>query len=189
MSTKPQLRREIEARRKALEPQELEAMSSQITANIGKLAAFHSAKTVALYKAIPGEVNLETFFQNCWNLGKTTCIPIFNPTSKTYDMAVVSEETDYKTGHYGIKEPCSPTLVSMKSIDLIAVPGVAFDSQGNRLGRGGGYYDRLLDGFSGFSAAVAFDFQILNQIPCDAHDRPVQAIVTPSEIINVLNER
>jgi 5-formyltetrahydrofolate cyclo-ligase len=189
MNTKPQLRREIEALRKTLEPGEIETMSSKIIANTEKLEPFHSAKIVALYKAIPGEVNLDALFQTCWNLGKTTCIPIFNAISKIYEMAIVSKETDYKTGHYGIKEPSSPTLTPIKSIDLIAVPGMAFDPHGNRLGRGGGYYDRLLNGFSGFSVAVAFDFQILNQIPCDAHDRPVQAIVTPSEIINVLNER
>jgi 5-formyltetrahydrofolate cyclo-ligase len=185
MSPKSNLRREIEPLRKALGPDEIDAMSSKIIANVKKLDAFRSAKMVGLYRAIAGEVNLDALFPICWDLGKETCIPLFNPISKVYEMALVTEETVYKTGHYGIQEPCSPTLTSTTSIDLIAVPGVAFDAKGNRLGRGGGYYDRLLDGFSGFSAAVAFDFQIIPEVPYDAHDKSVQAIVTHSNLINV----
>jgi 5-formyltetrahydrofolate cyclo-ligase len=77
----------------------------------------------------------------------------------------------------------------MESIELMAVPGVAFDRNGNRLGRGGGYYDRLLAGFSGLSAGVSFDFQLFPQIPSEPHDIPVDTIVTEFGIINVLNER
>jgi 5-formyltetrahydrofolate cyclo-ligase len=133
-------------------------------------------------------VNLGPLFSKCWKLGKRTCIPLFNAKLKIYEMAEVSSETQYRIGHYGIKEPLSPTPFPMNQIDLIAVPGVAFDRAGNRLGRGGGYYDRLLDGFPGVSVAVAFSFQILHQIPHEAHDRPVDSLITEREIIKRLNE-
>ncbi|MCK4565367.1 MAG: 5-formyltetrahydrofolate cyclo-ligase [Verrucomicrobia bacterium] len=183
--TKQQLRTEIAAKRKALEPEWLEPASARVVENFQALDAFQSAKTVALYIAIGGEVNLETLFPTCWKLDKRTCIPVFNEGTKLYEMAEIADDTPCRIGHYGIREPISPTLVSMEQIDLIAVPGVAFDPQGNRLGRGGGHYDRLLDGFSGDAAAVAFDFQILPGIPTDAHDKPVQCIATESKILNI----
>ena len=188
MTAKVQLRREIAEKRKALDGQWQETASARIVENIQTLDAFQSSETVALYMAITGEVNLDALFFKCRELGKRTCIPIFNASSNIYEMAEVSAKTQYRIGHYGIREPITPFLVSMDAIDLIAVPGVAFDRTGNRLGRGGGYYDRLLEGFSGFSTAVAFDFQIRSHIPCEAHDKPVDTLVTETEIINVLNE-
>lgn len=189
MTTKAQLRREIAEKRKALDFQWLETASARIVEKVQTLDAFQPSETVALYMAIAGEVDLDALFSKCWGLGKRTCIPVFNAASNIYEMAEVSGKTQYRIGNYGIREPISPSLVSMGEIDLIAVPGVAFDRNGNRLGRGGGYYDRLLEGFSGFSAAVAFDFQIFSHIPYEAHDKPVDALVTETEIVNVLNER
>ncbi len=188
MSTKAQLRLEIEARCRVLNLQWLTAASTRIVENFQTLEAFTPARTVALYKAIDGEVNLDLLFSSCWNAGKRTCIPIFNAAEKIYEMAEVTAETHYSTGHYGIQEPLSSALVSMDQIDLIAVPGVAFDRAGNRLGRGGGYYDRLLAGFSGIAAAVAFNFQILPTIPAEAHDKPVDLLVTETKINVVHNE-
>ena len=185
MASKQGIRHEIAAKRKALETEWLETTSARVVENFQALAAFQSAKTVALYMAIGGEVNLETLFPTCWELGKRTCIPVFNERSKLYEMAEIAADTPCRTGRYGIREPISPSLVSMDQIDLIAVPGVAFDPHGNRLGRGGGYYDRLLDGFAGNAAAVAFDFQILPRTPTDAHDKPVQCIATESKILNL----
>jgi len=186
MPPKQQLRREIEIQRSTLDSQWMASASAKIVENFQALEAFPSSETVALYMAISGEVALDALFDLCWELGKRTCIPIFNATSNLYEMAVVSPETQFRIGNYGIREPIDPHLISMDDIDLIAVPGVAFDQKGNRLGRGGGYYDRLLDGFSGVSVAVAFDFQILPDIPYKAHDQPVDAIVSEIKSFNVL---
>ena len=185
MISKQKIRREIEAKRKSLEPQRLVAESLGIVEHFQTMEAFPPSETVALYKAIGGEVDLDALFSICWKAGKRTFIPIFNAKEKIYEMAEVLAETQYSTGHYGIREPLFPTLYPMHQIDLIAVPGVAFDRKGNRLGRGRGYYDRLLDGFPGVSVAVAFGFQILPDIPCEAHDQSVDAIVTAREIFNV----
>lgn len=189
MISKAQLRNEIAHKRAMLDVQWLETASARVVENIQTLDAFKTAKTIALYKAIAGEVLLEPLFAICWKLGKRTCIPVFNPETKRYEMAEVAAEARFSTGHYGIQEPLAASRIAMDAIDLVAVPGVAFDRNGNRLGRGGGYYDRLLADFTGLSAAVAFDFQILPTIPCEPHDRPIDAIITESGIVNVLNER
>lgn len=188
MSTKAELRSELSAQRRALDIDWMNEASSRILENLQKSGAFSAAKTVALYKALPGEVQLENLFSICWNLGKETCIPVFNPNLRVYEMAAVDRNTRYETGNYGVVEPRSPSLVELNRIDLIVVPGVAFDIEGNRLGRGGGYYDRFLDGFCGVTAAVAFEFQIFPAIPHEVHDRSVNYIVTESKIVDVCNE-
>ncbi len=181
--SKERIRKKIEDQRRALDFQWLETASARVVENFQALEVFQSSETVALYMAIGGEVELGPLFSKCWKLGKRTCIPLFNAEAKIYEMAEVSAVTEYRTGHYGIREPLSPALLPMADIDLVAVPGVAFDRKGNRLGRGGGYYDRLLEGFSGVSAAVAFDFQILPNIPCEAHDKPVDALATETNLL------
>ncbi len=188
MNTKAHLRRDIAAKRRAIDPQWAKTASERIAENLLSMAVFQSAGTVALYMAIGGEVNLDALFQKCWDLGKRTCIPVFNAEAKIYEMAEVTAETKYSTGHFGIREPISSTPYPTNQIDLMIVPGVAFDRKGNRLGRGGGYYDRLLEGFSGASVAVAFDFQILPKIPADPHDKPVDFLVTETELLMFDNE-
>ena len=183
MPSKHQLRNEIEPLRKALKPAEISALSAAVVKNIETLESFHAAKTVALYRAIAGEVNIDALFKTCWKLGKRTCIPVFKTASKTYEMTLVSDQTTYSNGHYGIQEPNALRAISLDQIDLITVPGVAFDPAGNRLGRGGGYYDHFLKGYSGTTAGVAFAFQIRPDIPVEAHDQPVDWIVTSAGII------
>jgi len=160
-------------------------MSARIVKNVQTLPIFKNAQTVALYKAIGGEVDLELLFQICWKQGKRTAVPVFDAVRKQYDLAEVSAETIYRTGHYGIQESCSPTFLKRDDIDLMIVPGVAFSANGMRLGRGGGYYDRLLDGFGGQTAAVAFDFQILAEVPTELHDQSIETIVTETKILKL----
>jgi 5-formyltetrahydrofolate cyclo-ligase len=183
--SKEQIRKKIEVQRRVLDTQWVEAASARIVENFLTQDVFLSAKTIAFYMAIGGEANLGSLFPTCWKLGKRTCIPVFDADSNLYKMAGIAADTPCRTGRYGIREPISPTLVSMDQIDLIAVPGVAFDPHGNRLGRGGGHYDRLLEGFRGVAVGIAFDFQLLPQIPAEAHDRPVGGIVTESKILNI----
>jgi 5-formyltetrahydrofolate cyclo-ligase len=189
MTAKAQLRAEIEHKRKALDLQWQEDASARIFSNLQSLEIFQSSETVALYMAVAGEVRLDPLLHLCWKLGKRTCIPVFNPRLKIYEMAGISAETRFETGHYGIREPVDPRRISVETIDLMVVPGVAFDRNGNRLGRGGGYYDRFLKGFSGYSVGVAFDFQLLPEVPHNSHDIPVGIVVSETNIVEVKNER
>lgn len=189
MMTKAQLRREIAEKRRALDSLWIANASLCMVAQLQRLDAFKTAQRIALYKTIAGEVDLECLFAACWDLGKRTSIPVFNRTLKIYELAEISAKTQYITGNYGIQEPEHPSLVPIDDMDLMIVPGVAFDANGNRLGRGGGYYDRLLEGFSGTTAAVAFEFQLFSEIPHESYDIPVNYIVTESKVVDVCNER
>ena len=185
MSTKVQIRREIALKRKALDAGRVSQASSRIMDNLQRLDEFGRANTVALYKAIAGEVYPEPLFDICRDMGKRTCIPVFMAQEGIYAFAEITSETLFKTGNYGIPEPITAAPMDRDSIDLMIVPGVAFDSTGNRLGRGGGYYDRLLAGFAGQKAAVAFDFQVYPRIPFDKHDISMDLIITETKVMKV----
>jgi 5-formyltetrahydrofolate cyclo-ligase len=188
MTSKEQLRREIAEKRRLLDPEWITEASLRVVGQLQRLDAFNDARSIALYKAIAGEVDLETLFSACWDLGKRTAIPVFNAALNAYELAHIEPETRYITGHYGIREPANPSMRPQEPVDLIIVPGVAFDTKGNRLGRGGGYYDRILAGFLGIKAAAAFEFQLFPDIPHEAGDIPVDCIVTESKVFNVFNE-
>ena len=96
---------------------------------------------------------------------------------------------DLKISSYGILEPKKDKIknISSDKIDLIIVPGVAFDLKGNRMGHGKGYYDRFLNLVKSTSIGLAFEFQIIENIPVESHDKPIDMIITEKRIIKSLN--
>ena len=171
--------------RKNLDADTVVASSRKIAENLSKLGAFRSAQTVSLYLAIGNEVDLEALSALCWAQGKQVVIPVFNTETNGYELAEWNPETLLATGKYGIREPRDPMTMPLETVDFMAVPGLAFDRHGNRLGRGGGHYDRLMAGFEGFSAGAAYGFQIVDAIPVDPHDIPLDAVVTESDFFKV----
>ena len=87
-------------------------------------------------------------------------------------------------GAYGIQEPDSTERIQSENIDLFVVPGVAFDSEGNRLGRGKGYYDKYLAGVTKPIIGVCFDFQLIDYVPAEKHDIKMAMIITENQIVS-----
>jgi 5-formyltetrahydrofolate cyclo-ligase len=140
------------------------------------LKVFQEAATVGAYMPLPGEPDIRPLFALP---GKQFFIPAFDETYGVYRMAALSE--DLKSGKFRIPEPVEP--VRAKQLDLLLVPGIAFDRHGNRLGRGGGFYDRLLAEYPAATAVgLCFDFQLVDSLPAEPHDRPVDWIVTESQV-------
>ncbi len=92
-------------------------------------------------------------------------------------------DNDVESGTWGIPEPKSIMPASLTDIDLMIIPGAAFDKRGNRLGYGAGYYDKLLPAFGKATVALAFEAQIVDEIPVDSHDVPMQKIITEKRVI------
>lgn len=182
METKKIIRQNVEAKRRALSPAWVTQQSPLVVKNCQQLEAFLQAKTVALYQPLPGEVDVRILFERCWTQKKNTAIPLFCPDEKIYRLAHVDDRTSYTTGHYGIQEPINPTFMDSSKIDLFIVPGVAFDSQGGRLGRGGGYYDRLIP-LGTPAIGVGFSFQLIDHVPQERHDHRMQAIATEKQLL------
>ncbi len=94
------------------------------------------------------------------------------------ELRVYTGPEDLTTGSYGIEEPTGELFTDYAAIDFVAVPGVAFDNAGNRLGRGKGYYDRLLPRLTAFKAGICFPFQLVKEVPAEPFDIRMDTIIT-----------
>ena len=162
----------------------LREKSKSVCYRVGGLAEYSAASLTACYMACQGEVDLTEIMNNCKQTGKKVLLPRFNATTENYEMVAVNDPgKDTERGHYGILEPQqSFAAVDKNTLNSVSVawlvPGVAFDGTGNRLGRGGGWYDSLLKDTSGIKIGVCWDWQIQSEVPADNTDISVDLVVT-----------
>ena len=158
--------------------------SKVIQKKIFKTSEFKKAKTVLFYASFDGEVETFDMMKQAQRLGKRIILPIIKKDQKKLILSLVKNlEKELVSGPYGIKEPLGSFTrpVDLEEIDLAIVPGIAFDKANNRLGRGAGYYDRMLCKIPSRIPAfgLAFDFQILSSLPHqEKHDVPVSRVVS-----------
>jgi 5-formyltetrahydrofolate cyclo-ligase len=141
-----------------------------------------SAHTILFYAPLPDELDVWPLLEKLLKTTKVCALPAFDAATRFYSARRVKNlETDIFTGKFGVSEPLLECeQIPLSRFDLVLVPGVAFDLSGNRLGRGRGFYDRILAEASGIKCGVAYDFQLLETIPTEAHDAKVNYIFTPS---------
>ncbi|MCM8789574.1 MAG: 5-formyltetrahydrofolate cyclo-ligase [Candidatus Omnitrophica bacterium] len=153
--------------------------SNKIKIKLFRTKEFINAKTVMFYVAFDGEVNTEDMIHSALKLGKTIVVPVCERDKITIRPCLLKKNTKLKKGLYGIWEPAVKRFIRAKDIDLVVVPGVAFDKSGNRLGRGKGCYDRFLKLLpkSISSIGLGFDFQILPSLPATTHDVKVNKVI------------
>lgn len=141
--------------------------------------AWAGARAVLLYRAKPPELSVTSLGNGALRDGKRVVFPRVEPGGLV--LREVASWDDLEVGAYGIHEPkAGCPVVSPADIDVAIVPGVAFTRAGDRLGQGGGFYDRLLPTIGGVSVGVAFDCQLVDVLPVEAHDRPVDEVVWPA---------
>lgn len=141
-----------------------------------------SAHSILFYAPLPDELDVWPLLEKLLKTSKICALPAFDAVTQTYSARRVTNlETDIFTGKFGVSEPLSGCgEIPLDRFDLVLVPGMAFDQHGNRLGRGRGFYDRILAGTSGIKCGVAYDLQLLELIPTEAHDAKVDFVFTPS---------
>lgn len=141
-----------------------------------------SAHTILFYAPLADELDVWPLLEKLLKSNKVCALPAFDDATRFYSARHVKNlETDIFTGKFGVSEPLSSCEeIPLSQFDLVLVPGVAFDLNGNRLGRGKGFYDRILAEASGIKCGVGYDFQLLETIPTEAHDAKVDFIFTPS---------
>ena len=181
---KEELRKEIKEKRKKLSKEENRKKSKEIKERLFSLNEFKEAETVLFYISYNSEVFthdmiLESFYK------KNIIVPISNKEDCSLTLSHLKSWEELNIGSYGILEPRIEKIrkTDINDIDLIIVPGVAFDLKGNRLGHGKGYYDRLLKNLNAPITALAFEFQIIENVTTYKHDKPVDMIVTEDRII------
>lgn len=183
---KTEARSEVKRRIDALSPGQRIEKSRRIATQLLRTPEFTAARVVMLFASMPDEADTRPIIDASLAAGKTVLLPRVDP--KTRQMAacpIKDVATDTAPSTYGILEPVGSICVAAAAIDFCLVPARAFDRSGGRLGRGAGYYDRFMadHAFRAFRCGIAFQEQIIDAVPHEAHDLPVQMIVTDSEII------
>jgi 5-formyltetrahydrofolate cyclo-ligase len=144
-----------------------------------------SARRILFFAPLVDELDVWPLLQKLLPARKTCALPAFDTATQFYSARRVRDlETDIVTGKFGVSEPrpeCE--VLPLEQFDLVLVPGLAFDLAGNRLGRGKGFYDRILAVASGVKCGVAYNFQLLETIPTEAHDAKVDFIFTPARCV------
>jgi 5-formyltetrahydrofolate cyclo-ligase len=182
---KDRLRREIRQARNALSPAWREAASRHITDRLWSWDKLMAAEVVHCYVAWRSEVGTRELIERVLGLDKKIVAPRVDKLHHILKHYYIQEVNDLVTGAFGIPEPdlahCKQAQI--EDVQLIIVPGVAFDSRGNRLGSGHGYYDRFLAQSSAVRVGLAFGMQIIDSVPAESHDEKMNFVVTEDEII------
>ena len=178
---KAALRSELRARRRALGVAELARAEAAATAHLVAWEGWRAARAVALHAAVRGELPTAALLTAALAAGKRVALPGEGPDGMT--LRWVAEAGALVEDGRGIPSPPPGSPVATPAdLDLVLAPGVAFDAAGGRLGQGGGDYDRLLAALPSRVATVGWchDFQVIGEVPMEAHDRRVGWLATPS---------
>ena len=171
---KPSLRRMVSQLKAQMSPEEKTRQADAVFAQVEQLQQFANARTIVAYWSLDDEVQTQRFVEK-WYRKKRIFLPVV-----VGDELIFRQFTgmaDMRKGAFGILEPTGAALTDTTAIDLVIVPGVAFDLQNNRMGRGRGFYDRALQQSSAFKIGVAFNCQIFKQIPTFETDIPMDLVV------------
>lgn len=171
----------------ALTEPQVRAGSAAIWERLSLLPPMAGADWLLAYVSRVHEVDTRGLIQQLLAMGRHVCVPAFDETAQRYTVSEVRDfYADLAEGRFGILEPKREAVRAVGSdrLDVLLLPGLAFDEQGNRLGRGLGFFDRLLAEARGAKIALAHDFQVLKEVPVDAHDVRVDFIVTEKRIVS-----
>ena len=171
---KDDLRRQIRQIKRQFTPMQLEELSLPIVARLRQ--RLNDVQTIVAYYPLSDEVDIRPLLDEWIAEGKTVFLPKVTGDD-TMELRRYTGRDDMHEGAFHILEPEGEQFANDVSIDVILVPGVAFDAEGHRLGRGRGYYDRFLSSFPSEFIGVCFDFQKVDEVPIDAFDIPVDEVI------------
>ena len=173
---KDDIRRRVRARKRLLTEDERREAAEKV---FSRLAAFALSDNILIYNSLPDELSTRSFLDK-WSAGKRFFLPRVNGL----DLELLPfESTRMQMGAFRIEEPTGDDVTDPGCMEMIIVPAVAYDRSGNRVGRGKGYYDRLLARTSAFTVGVAYDFQLVDEIDTDEFDIPVDMVITETHTV------
>ncbi len=146
-----------------------------------KSVAFMMADKILMYHSLPDELSTIDFIDK-WHTRKHFFLPRVNGVNLD---VLPYDRTRLQYGSFHIEEPTGDDIEDIDNIELIIVPGIAYDNRGNRVGRGKGYYDRLLSRTKATKIGIGYDFQLVDEIDSEPHDITMDIVITDSRIINI----
>jgi 5-formyltetrahydrofolate cyclo-ligase len=188
LDDKAAIRRAVLTRRDELPSSLRAAHDASIHRLLFSLPEFSAATAILLFASFRSEVSTETIIPSALAAGKRVIVPRVDRSMKELILFEISGGHQLTAGYMGIPEPEESVAERADDcpLDLVIMPGAAFDTRGNRIGYGGGYYDRLIPRLAGapLRIALAYEAQIVASVPAEPHDISVQVIVTESRIID-----
>ena len=167
------LRKKLREKLRALEPQERTRQSEKVSKELLGHPRFSKAQSILVYVAMEHEIETRPLLEEAWRRGKKVFVPRLDPREKRIQTVGLFDLKELKPGSYGILEPSlnRNRLGKAEELDLAIVPGLGFDRGGGRLGHGLGYFDCFLsEARKAYKIGLAFECQIVKEIPRDAHD-------------------
>jgi len=179
---KASMRRQLRANFSAMSATQRAAWSQEICSVLAVQPIWREARSILSYFPTEQEPDISPLLNQALAEGRSVCLPRQDSNGKAYGARQIQNlGSDLEVGAFSIREPRgSCPVFPLNQLDLALAPGVGFDLTGWRLGRGKGYYDRLLAQVSGHKCGVAFEWQIVKEIPWEPHDVRLNSILTPS---------
>ncbi|MEN1934778.1 5-formyltetrahydrofolate cyclo-ligase [Paenibacillus sp. 102] len=186
---KVRLRKKIVGQMNSLPKEQHKTLSEQIVFSLYEQKEWKDAQLIGITLSMENEVNTYVIIEQAWREGKKVVVPKCNRETRTMTFRQITNFDQLETVYMSLREPIPALTVEVEAneIELLFVPGVAYTRRGERIGYGGGYYDRYLAEYEGKTLSLAFDFQIVSYIPTEPFDQNVQKIITEKETI-VQNE-
>lgn len=159
-------------------------LSQKIAQQLFGLEEWKTANLIGVTVSNPPEVDTREIIKKAWEQGKEVAVPKCFPEDKSMQFRKISSFDQLERVYFGLWEPImnETAITGQEDIDLLIVPGLAYTKNGHRLGFGGGYYDRFLPYYNGPMLSLAFNGQVLPELPLEEHDIPVSKLVTPERV-------
>jgi 5-formyltetrahydrofolate cyclo-ligase len=182
---KTELRAKIRAILKSFSEEKRKSDSEKLCAKLKEQPAFQKARSILFFAPLSEEPDLWPLLNETLAGKKMAALPCFDADNQTYlSRRITDIHIEILSGKFGIREPATTCVaIPLDDLDLVLVPGVAFDLGRHRLGRGKGFYDRLLQNFNGKKIGIAFDEQIVDALPVEENDVRMDLILTPSRCL------
>jgi 5-formyltetrahydrofolate cyclo-ligase len=185
--TKEQLRLQLQQRLMAISPEERSRKSRKACHNLISTPQFQAASTVMMYLSLPHEIDTSEAILSAWQSGKMVVVPKVSWQQRHMIPVIINSlETGFDTHVAGLRNPVTGAPIPFKDIDLVVTPALGIDRKGNRLGRGGSYYDNFFANkeLRAYRCGFVFAEQLVDSIPVAKHDKPVDSVVTDAEVIH-----
>jgi 5-formyltetrahydrofolate cyclo-ligase len=182
---KDQLTKQFLKERQKLSTEEITSSSELLWRMVQALDFFREARRIMMYIPIRGELDFTPYFEELYRNGIELSIPVLDEEDEELMAALWTPEEVLVPKKYNIMEPEMPKFVDLQHLEVVIIPGVAFDQNGGRLGFGKGYYDRFLKTCHALRVGMAYDFQVLPEVPTNELDVPMDYIITPTRVMHL----